>query len=171
MSSRLSKLNTHGPRGEDNIGLFGLTGCRLLQSVCGPRAKPATHANNLPPNLHFFSNIPPTVLPCCALTCLGAETMSSCHQFPNAKLADLKDQNHPSLSRHGSSAQLNLELILEQDRRDTASQGKDAATGKSGDAVATTGVPAKGKPRLLLMGQRRYVLARTRPCRSFTKRK
>lgn len=53
--------------------------------------------------------------------------------------------------RHISPAQLNLERAHEQNRINV--QKKDAA--KVSDLAP--GPAAKGKPRLLLMGQRRYV--------------
>lgn len=54
--------------------------------------------------------------------------------------------------RHISPASLNLEFIYEQNR--AALQKKDAT--KVVDPAP--GVAAKGKPRLMLMGQRRLVL-------------
>lgn len=54
--------------------------------------------------------------------------------------------------RHISAAQLNLERVLEQD---SLNLQKMDSTRISEPAP---GAAAKGKPRLLLMGQRRYVL-------------
>ncbi len=54
--------------------------------------------------------------------------------------------------RHISPAQLNLERVYEQNRLNA--QKKDAATAP----IPAPGPAAKGKPRLLLMGQRRYVI-------------
>jgi Ras-related GTP-binding protein C/D len=53
--------------------------------------------------------------------------------------------------RHISPAQLNLERVYEQNRVNV--QKKDAAKALE----LAPGPAAKGKPRLLLMGQRRYV--------------
>lgn len=52
--------------------------------------------------------------------------------------------------RHISPAQLNLERVYEQNRLNA--QKKDVATAPG----PAPGLAAKGKPRLLLMGQRRY---------------
>jgi Ras-related GTP-binding protein C/D len=52
--------------------------------------------------------------------------------------------------RHISPAQLNLERVYEQNRLNV--QKKDAAKAPA----PAPGSAAKGKPRLLLMGQRRY---------------
>lgn len=54
--------------------------------------------------------------------------------------------------RHISPAQLNLERLYEQNR--SIAQKKDAATAPG----PAPGPAAKGKPRLLLMGQRRLVV-------------
>jgi Ras-related GTP-binding protein C/D len=56
--------------------------------------------------------------------------------------------------RHISPAQLNLERIYEQNRQ--VSQKKDASNAPE----PAPGPAAKGKPRLLLMGQRRQALSR-----------
>ncbi|KAK0385749.1 hypothetical protein NLU13_6926 [Sarocladium strictum] len=69
------------------------------------------------------------------------------HDHPAAGLAE---PNH--LPRYASSAKLNLELILDQDRRGSVDPTKKNA-GKSGDGI--TAPPPQGKPRLMLMGQRR----------------
>jgi len=53
--------------------------------------------------------------------------------------------------RHISPAQLNLERVYEQNRLNA--QKRDAATVQE----LAPGTAAKGKPRLLLMGQRRSV--------------
>lgn len=52
-----------------------------------------------------------------------------------------------------SPAKLNLQRVYEQNLR--GAQKKDVS--KLVDPSAPAGVPTKGKPRLLLMGQRRYV--------------
>lgn len=68
------------------------------------------------------------------------------------RLASVKDHSQPGLSRDMSSAKLNLELILDQDRRGSVDPTKKNA-GKPGDAIIAP--PPQGKPRLMLMGQRR----------------
>jgi len=56
--------------------------------------------------------------------------------------------------RHISPAQLNLERVYEQNRLEV--QKKDATKGP--EPAPGPAALAQGKPRLLLMGQRRYVL-------------
>jgi len=57
--------------------------------------------------------------------------------------------------RHISPAQLNLERVYEQNRLEVQ---KKAVT-KTPEPAPGPAAVAQGKPRLLLMGQRRYVLS------------
>ena len=54
--------------------------------------------------------------------------------------------------RYNTSAKETLKLILDQDRRGSAEANKKNAS-RPGETVP--GVPPQGKPRLMLMGQRR----------------
>ena len=68
-----------------------------------------------------------------------------------------RSEEHDNISRHTfggrlSPAKLNLQRVYEQNLR--GAPKNDAS--KQTDPAA--GLPAKGKPRLLLMGQRRYVM-------------
>jgi hypothetical protein len=66
------------------------------------------------------------------------------------------------LAGHGGStetpAQLNLQRVFEQSRRGLPKRDANKA------AEPAPGPPIKGKPRLLLMGQRRYVVLALSTC-------
>lgn len=76
----------------------------------------------------------------------------------NGRRRDWQNQSYSGAARQGpvryiSPASLTLEDILEQDR----ANAKQNNTGKVPEMTAPGPVAvAKGKPRLLLMGQRRY---------------
>lgn len=65
-----------------------------------------------------------------------------------------EDSSSQILPGKMSPAKLNLQRLYEQSRR--GAPKKDAPEAAPADA-ATAGPAVKGKPRLLLMGQRRYV--------------
>ena len=73
------------------------------------------------------------------------------HDHPAEPPAFVKSRFQPQ-PRYNTSARETLELILEQDRRGSAEAAKKNAP-RPGEAVP--GVPPQGKPRLMLMGQRR----------------
>lgn len=60
----------------------------------------------------------------------------------------------PGTPRQMTAAQLTLQRIHDQAPGSTSKKGDSR-----GDII--TGIPAKGKPRLLLMGQRRYAAVQT----------
>lgn len=81
--------------------------------------------------------------------------MSLSPPFLNPTLPSSPDRTDRIATVSGTSpAKLNLQRLYAQSLRG-APAPKDNAT-KPADATAS-GAPAKGKPRLLLMGQRRYV--------------
>lgn len=83
---------------------------------------------------------------------LTPSTMSLSPPIQNLTLSDEADDT-------GSSpAQLNLQRLYEQSRRGAPAPSKDAQKPSTPGPNAGPPAAAKGKPRLLLMGQRRYVV-------------